>query len=99
MAPEQQDEYPLQRRLHWHNSVHKEWGKERLYFYRLGFAPIYNLTAIERALSKLFARHRIGSQVTYELYGNWDLLVRLWLPSDVQSEDFDLALRLRGVRL
>jgi hypothetical protein len=82
----------LSRRLHWHSRAHKAWGKERLYFYRLGFAPVYRPSDIEKCLTEVLLSHRVGSYVIYELYGSWDLLVRLWLPSDVLSEDFDAAL-------
>src|ERR1700677_5121555 len=83
----------LERRLHWHDRAHVAWGKERLYFYRLSFAPIYERDKIEAKLTELFEARRIGSHIIYELYGNWDLLIRVWLPSDVRSEDFYQALK------
>jgi len=77
------------------------WGKERLYFYRLSFAPTYERGKIEAKLDKLFEAHRVGSHIIYELYGNWDLLMRVWLPSDVRSDDFEQALKdsLKSVHL
>jgi hypothetical protein len=82
----------LERRIHWHSDAHRAWGKERLFFYRLSFAPVYDPRAIQRSLLKLLTARRVGSFVVYELYGSWDLLVRLWLPSDVQTDEFSEAL-------
>jgi hypothetical protein len=77
------------------------WGKERLYFYRLSFAPIYIPHEIQEKLLVIFDGHRVGSYVVYELYGSWDLLIRVWLPSDVSSEEFEQTLKdsLRSVHL
>jgi hypothetical protein len=77
------------------------WGKERLYFYRLSFAPIYIPHEIQEKLLVIFEGHRVGSYVVYELYGSWDLLIRVWLPSDVSSEEFEQTLKdsLRSVHL
>jgi hypothetical protein len=98
---EPEENHALQSRLHWHDRAHVAWGKERLYFYRLSFAPIYIPEEIEAQLAELFREQRVGSHITYELYGSWDLLLRIWLPSDVPAESFSRSLKdtLTGLHL
>ncbi len=77
-----------EKRVHWHSRTHKDWGKERLYFWRLRFRPTYPRADVERELHTLFTEERIGSYTVYETFGDWDLLVRLWLPATLGAQDF-----------
>jgi hypothetical protein len=43
----------------------------------------------------LFAEEQIGSYTVYETFGDWDLLVRLWLPATLGAEDFKNLLAAR----
>lgn len=83
------------KRLHWHSRVHKDWGKERLYFWRLRFRPTYMRDDLQRALRELLAEARIGSYMVYEVFGDFDLLIRLWLPSTIAAQEFSDLLEER----
>lgn len=64
-----------------HPALHREWGQtEHLVFWRLGFYPTYQRTAILQAISELCKRHRVESCVVYEVLGQHDLLLRCYLP-------------------
>lgn len=89
------------KRTHWHSRAHIEWGKERLYFWQLRFRPTYPVDGIKEALEQLFRDARIGSYMVYEVFGDSDLLIRLWLPAKLRAQDFELMLidHLRGLDL
>ena len=89
------------KRLHWHSQAHRVWGKERLYFWRLRFRPTYPIADIRRELQQLFCDARVGSYMVYEVFGEADLLIRLWLPSTLSASDFSELLyeRLRDFDL
>ena len=76
----------------WHHLIHEEWGKERLYFWRLGFKPTYNRDEILDNLGKVFGDHRVLSYSIYESTGESDLFVRLWLPTTTSQRDFEKSL-------
>ena len=73
----------------WNHRIHEEWGKERLYFWRLGFAPTYDRDAIVAGLDRVMAAHGVRSYGYYQLAGAYDLLLRIWLPSSVIQEAFE----------
>ena len=86
-------------RTHWHSRAHIEWGKERLYFWQLRFLPTYPVNEIKDALEQLFHDARIGSYMVYEVFGDSDLLIRLWLPAKLRAKDFRQMLEDRLGRL
>jgi len=76
----------------WNHRIHEDWGKERLYFWRLGFAPTYDREKIVAGLDRVMAAHGVRSYGCYQLAGAYDLLLRIWLPSSVRQEAFEETL-------
>jgi hypothetical protein len=77
----------------WHKDAHGKWGKERLYFWRLQFLPVYLRQQVVEALLTVFAEHRVASYFLYELFGGSDLMLRLWLRTATMPEGFEDSLR------
>lgn len=75
--------------IQWHPAVHEQWAGERLVFWRLGFSPTYRRDEILQAFDLICERHGITSLTVYEVFGNYDLLLRLWLPKSVATERVD----------
>lgn len=67
-------------RYHIHPKVHAEWGDQSLYFMFFSFRLSYDDKALADALNDAFAQHDVTAQVTYELIGRFDLMLRVWLP-------------------
>jgi hypothetical protein len=72
----------------WHHKVHEEWGKESLWFAFLAVEPTYQrrhmTTKVEHAMEELGVR----SYVVYELTGQYDMLLRAWVP-DHRAKEFE----------
>jgi hypothetical protein len=66
-------------RYHVHPKVHAEWGDQSLYFMFFSFRLSYDAQALADALDEAFAQHDVTAQVTYELIGRFDLMLRVWL--------------------
>ena len=79
--------------IQWHPDVHKKWAHESLVFWRLGFYPTYRREAVLEALDVVCARHGITGRTVYEVFGTYDLLLRLWLPESAPTETVDLDLK------
>ncbi len=76
----------------WHPDVHKKWAHEELYFWKLGFTPIYNRDQIVKGIEDALAKQVATSFTIYELKaGPEDIIVRVWLPTE--AEPFDDAVR------
>jgi hypothetical protein len=75
----------------WHHRVHEELG-EHLHFWRLAFAPVYPRDSALAGLKEALSRCRVKSVAVYELFGPFDVLVRVWLPGDCDAEEFQEAL-------
>lgn len=73
----------------WHPRVHEVWGKERLCFWRIAFSPGYREKAIHDALLKALEEQHIASYAIYQLFGIYDVMVQLWLPTSVSLEAMD----------
>lgn len=73
----------------WNHRIHERWGNERLFFWRLGFAPAYDRDAIVLGLERVMEKHGIGSYGYYQLAGAYDMILRIWLPNSVTQEDFE----------
>ena len=80
------------KRFIWHHSIHEAWGKERLYFFRLSFYPTYDIPNIRKRMKELLYDYGVHSFVIYELTGDYDFLLRVWLPTSVSSKVFRDAL-------
>ena len=72
----------------WHDDVHRQWAKETLYYFRLGFGPTYNRPRILRNLEAILDTTAISSYRRYEIYGSTDILLRAWLPSGQEPGRF-----------
>ena len=75
----------------WHHEVHRSRG-ERLYFWRLAFDPTYQRDAVKEDLEAILAEHCVKSAVCYELFGAYDLLLRVWLPPACDLHEFQDSL-------
>jgi serine/threonine protein kinase len=71
----------------WHHAVHRAQG-ERLYFWRLTFAPTYQRDTVRQTLLEVFSQFDVKSAVCYELFGPYDLLIRAWLPGEHDLANF-----------
>src|SRR5689334_8039492 len=75
-------------RLIWHHQAHEEWGKERLFFWRLAFHPTYNRKKVVNRIEAFLKENGACSYAFYELTGLRDLLVRFWLPTSTKPAIF-----------
>lgn len=71
----------------WHHRVHSELG-ESLYFWRLGFSPVYLRDSARAGLKAALAESKVRSVAVYELLGVYDLLIRIWLPEGISPVEF-----------
>ena len=74
--------------LQWHPELHRQLGKERLCFWRMGFSPTYDREKVRERLLELFERLEIRSFAFYEMIGIHDLMLRLWLPTSLTLKAF-----------
>ena len=65
---------------------------ESLYFWRLAFSPVYVRDSALAGLKAALARCKVRSVALYELFGPFDMLVRVWLPKDCKADEFQRAL-------
>lgn len=75
--------------MQWHPAVHERLANEQLVFWRLGFYPTYRRKEVLQALDIICERYGISGRTIYEVFGNYDLLLRLWLPEGVVAENVD----------
>ena len=78
--------------LLWHPALHVSRDGCRLSFWRLAFPAPYERDRTFDTLHKLYEDFNIESYVEYELLGDWDVLLRLWLPSGLDYSELDAAL-------
>lgn len=75
----------------WHQRVHEEMG-EKLYFWRLAFSPVYPRDSALAGLKFALSRCNVRSVAVYELFGPFDVLVRVWLREGCEAHDFQQVL-------
>jgi hypothetical protein len=75
-APDQ----PALSRWQWHPQLREEWGSERLYFWRIWF-PTYDRGRFLLSIKEVMLRTGVCAYAVYELYGGYDMLLRVWLPT------------------
>jgi hypothetical protein len=80
------------KRYLWHHRAHETWGDERLFFWRIAFFPTYEQKLIRKELKRLLASHQVRSYALYEIYGTYDLVMRIWLPTRTSAEGFTKAM-------
>lgn len=93
-------EHPYQVMV-WHDVVHERLEGARLTFFRLSFIPSYDRERIFSTLEQLYEKLGITSHIAYETLGQYDLLLRLWVPSRFEPEVVELEIWevLRDLRL
>lgn len=67
-------------RWQWHPQLHETWGGERLYFWRVAF-PTYERDQYREGIREVMRRTGVTAYAVYELYGAYDILLRVWLPT------------------
>lgn len=80
-------------RFQWHPDLHRQLGKERLAFWRMGFSPTYDRAQVKQRLLDLFKEMDVSSYAFYEMIGIHDLMLRLWLPTSLTMRSFDGELK------
>jgi Putative DNA-binding domain len=78
--------------LLWHDKVHEEQDQSRLHFWRLSFTPSYEREKIFERLQEFYEGLEITSHATYETLGDYDLLLRMWIPKTIGPDEVELAL-------
>ncbi len=85
----------------WHDAVHQQRAGSKLLFWRLSFGPEYDEAEVRATFLRLFENYEIESYVIYEVLGEFDLILRFWMPlgrsADDLEADFDRALRAAGL--
>jgi hypothetical protein len=81
-------------RLQWHPAVHEEVGHETLHYWFLTFSTSYEWDVLRAELLALLESHQVHSFALYELMGDCDVLLRVWLPRGT-SGSFRVSLQHR----
>ncbi|MEW6607860.1 MAG: ATP-binding protein [bacterium] len=71
----------------WHYDIHKKF-KENLLYILLGFLPVYKRDEIFPQIRDFLKENQISSYCIYEIYGIYDILVRIWLPQKISPLNF-----------
>lgn len=77
----------------WSDEAHTAQSDGQLVFWRFAFTPTYERTEIVRKITSVFAQRGIASFTLYEVFGEWDVLVRAWLPREEHVDTLDAALQ------
>lgn len=72
----------------WHHNVHDKRLAETLAYFQLSFVPVYRRERISKTILGLFQRCKITSFCIYEIYGLYDLMLRVWLPKEIGGGPF-----------
>jgi hypothetical protein len=67
-------------RWQWHPEAREAWANERLYFWRIHF-PTYERQRFLDNVQEVMRRTGVLAYAVYELYGGFDMLLRVWLPT------------------
>jgi hypothetical protein len=67
-------------RWQWHPEIRERWAGERLCFWRLSF-PTYEQPKVVEGLEEVMRQVGVQAYAIYELYGGFDILLRVWLPT------------------
>jgi hypothetical protein len=72
--------YSTGQRLQWHPEIHEQVGHESLYYWFLTFSTSYEWDDLRNELLGLLDTHDVHSFALYELMGDCDVMLRVWLP-------------------
>lgn len=78
----------------WHPATHTAWAHERLSFWRLGFTDYTSAATVER-VRRVMQEAGVFSWSLHETFGQWQVLVRAWVPGTVWDLDRDLERALQ----
>lgn len=81
--------------LLWADEVHEQNESCVLSFWRLSFAPDYDRQAIFDKLDRFYADMDITAHIAYETLGEFDILLRLWIPRRYIPDEIENQLRTR----
>lgn len=65
----------------WHNELHRLWGQCTLEFWLLRFREWYERDDAFQTMVNLMEEVGIGAYTAYELSGEFDVLLRAWIPA------------------
>jgi len=68
-------------KLQWHPAVHEADGKESLHYFFLQFSTNFEWELLGDQLRGVLDEHGVSSYALYELMGDFDMLLRVWLPT------------------
>jgi hypothetical protein len=86
--------YSTLQRLQWHPEIHEQAGHESLYYWFLTFSTSYEWDDLRNELLGLLETHDVHSFALYELMGDCDVMLRVWLPQGTAGV-FRASLRAR----
>lgn len=72
----------------WNPHIRENILKESLFYVRLSFSPRYLAKKTALLLENYFEEEGVNSYAIWEITGNFDLLLRFWLPSDKHISKF-----------
>lgn len=95
------DETPL---YLWNNQLHRQFASEQLHFWRLAFSSFYDQTRALHDIETALADAGVNSYVIWELFGEIDMLLRVWIPPTIDvshvKDEIDGVIRSsQGVRI
>lgn len=67
--------------LIWHSAVHEHF-KEQLYYLLMTIKPLDD-ARVKSKIKSLLMRYGVGQFCVYQVFGSFDMLLRVWLPSPV----------------
>jgi hypothetical protein len=79
--------------LLWDDGIHEHKEASLLYFWRLEFGAEYERDAILERLGRFYREFGITSYCVYQTLGDYDLLLRLWVPRRFIAEEISTGLR------
>ena len=77
--------------IEWHPGVRAAWARERLAYWRVSLRD-YDWPGALQKSEQMMQSIDASSWAVYEIYGSYDLLYRVWLPSQTTVADFERAL-------
>lgn len=86
--------YSTLQRLQWHPEIHEQVGHESLHYWFLAFSTSYEWDDLRNELLGLLETHDVHSFALYELMGDCDVMLRVWLPQGTAGV-FRASLRAR----
>ena len=86
--------FAAEQRLQWHPEIHEQVAHESLHYWFLTFATSYEWDDLRNELLGLLDTQDVHSFALYELMGDCDVLLRVWLPEG-RAGAFRAALQAR----